>query len=48
MKGLPDIPDSYLPNFELVNKKAITPSKEELENNYRSRSAKLRIIQRIK
>lgn len=48
VKGLPDIPDSYLPNFELVNKKAITPSKEELENNYRSRSAKLRIIQRIK
>lgn len=48
IKGLPDIPDIYLPNFELVNKKAIEPSKKELEENNRSRSAKLRIIQRIK
>lgn len=48
IKGLPDIPDIYLPNFELVNKKAIEPSREELEKNNRSRSAKLRIIQRIK
>ena len=48
VKGLPNIPDSYLPDFELVNNKAITPSNEELENNNRSRSSKLRVIRRIK
>lgn len=48
IKGLPSIPEEYLPDYELVNKKAIEPSSEELENNKRSRSAKLRVIQRIK
>ncbi len=48
VKGLPDIPDSYLPDFKLINKNVIVPSDEELENNNRSRSAKLRIIERIK
>lgn len=48
VKGLPNIPESYLPDFELVNHKAITPSNEELENNNRSRSSKLRVIKRIK
>ena len=48
VKGLPSIPDEYLPDFELVNNKAITPSKEELEDNNRSRSSKLRVIKRIK
>ncbi len=48
VKGLPDIPDEYLPNFKLVYRKAILPSKQELESNSRSRSAKLRIIERIK
>ena len=48
VKGLPDIPDSYLPDFKLINKSVIVPSDEELENNNRSRSAKLRIIERIK
>ena len=48
VKGLPNIPDEYLPDYELVNSKAITPSKEELDNNNRSRSSKLRIIKRIK
>lgn len=33
--------------FALVNKKVITPSPEELEQNSRSRSAKLRIIQKL-
>lgn len=32
--------------FELVNKKVILPSEEELENNRRSHSAKLRIIEK--
>ena len=48
VKGLPNIPDSYLPDFKLVNNKAIIPSDMELENNNRSRSSKLRIIERIK
>ena len=48
VKGLPNIPEEYLPNYELVNNKAITPSKEELDLNNRSRSSKLRVIRRIK
>ena len=47
-KGMPNIPDEYLPDFKLVVNKAIEPSKEELENNPRARSAKLRVIERIK
>lgn len=48
VKGLPNIPEEYLPNYELVNNKAITPSQEELDENNRSRSSKLRVIRRIK
>lgn len=48
IKGLPNIPDSYLPDYELVSNKAIVPSKEELDMNNRSRSSKLRVIKRIK
>ena len=48
VKGLPNIPETYLPNYALVFNKAIEPSKEELENNNRSRSAKLRVVERIK
>ena len=44
VKGLPNIPDEYLPDFKLVVNKAILPSKEELANNNRARSAKLRVI----
>ena len=48
VKGLPDIPEEYLPNYKLINKNVIVPSEEELANNNRSRSAKLRIIERIR
>ena len=48
VKGLPNIPDEYLPDFRLVNTKPIEASREELEHNPRSRSAKLRVIERIK
>ena len=48
VKGLPNIPESYLPDFKLISNKAIVPSKEELDFNNRSRSSKLRIIERIK
>lgn len=45
--GLPDIPDNLLPTIKLINKKPILPSKKEMEENSRSKSAKLRIIERI-
>ena len=48
VKGLPNIPKEYLPDFKIVTKKPIIPSKEELEENNRSRSSKLRVIERIK
>ena len=48
IKGLPNIPEEYLPDFRLVVNKAIEPSYEELEQNPRARSAKLRVIERIK
>lgn len=48
VKGMPNIPKEYLPDFELVNKKVIEPTKEEIDNNKRSRSSKLRVIKRIK
>ncbi len=47
VKGLPVIPDEYKPKIKLVNKKPILPSSKELEENSRSRSAKLRIIERV-
>lgn len=46
-KGLPNIPKEYLAKIKLVNRKPIEPSEEELKENSRSHSAKLRIIERI-
>ena len=48
LKGLPNVPLEYLPDYELVNTKAIMPSKQELEENNRSRSSRLRTIKKIK
>ncbi|MCI8459931.1 MAG: 16S rRNA (cytosine(1402)-N(4))-methyltransferase RsmH [Bacilli bacterium] len=48
VKGMPNIPDEYLPDFKLVVNKAIVPSDEEIEKNPRARSSKLRVIERIK
>ena len=48
VRGLPNIPEEYLPDFRLVVNKAIVPSDEELEKNPRARSAKLRVIERVK
>jgi len=45
IKKLPIIPKEYLPKYKVL--KAIEPSKEELDENNRARSAKLRIIERI-
>ena len=48
IKGMPNIPAEYLPDYKLVVNKAIIPSKEELQKNARARSAKLRVIEKIK
>lgn len=48
VRGMPNIPDNYLPDFKLVLNKAIIPSNDEIDNNQRARSAKLRVIERIK
>lgn len=45
--GLPIIPDNMKPTLKLVTRKPILPSEEELESNNRSRSAKLRIAEKI-
>ena len=47
VKGLPIIPDEYKPKSKLVNKKPIIATDEELNENTRSKSAKLRVIERI-
>lgn len=46
LKKLPVIPDEYLKDFKIV--KVIEPSKREIEENSRARSAKLRVIERIR
>ena len=46
-KGLPDIPEEYKPKIKLVNKHPIVATDKELEENSRSKSAKLRIIERV-
>ncbi|MGX7106704.1 16S rRNA (cytosine(1402)-N(4))-methyltransferase RsmH [Hutsoniella sourekii] len=45
--NLPIVPDELKPKFRLVNRKPIVASDQELENNNRARSAKLRIIEKI-
>lgn len=46
--GLPIIPDHLQPKYKLVNRKPILPTEEELAVNNRSKSAKLRVIEKIK
>ena len=45
LKKLPVIPNHLMPKYKVV--KVVEPSKEELDNNNRARSAKLRVIERI-
>ena len=46
MLDLPVIPDSYLKDFKVI--KTFKPSNLELEKNNRSRSSKLRVIEKIR
>lgn len=47
LKGLPEIPKEFQPLLKIVNKKPIEASKKEIEENSRSKSAKLRVAERI-
>lgn len=47
VQGLPKIPLEYQAKIRLVNSKPIVASDRELQENSRSRSAKLRVIERI-
>lgn len=47
VKGLPVIPDEFKPKIKIINKNVILPSDKELEENSRSRSAKLRVVERL-
>ncbi|UCZ51833.1 16S rRNA (cytosine(1402)-N(4))-methyltransferase RsmH [Bacillus shivajii] len=47
-KDLPVIPDEFKPELSLVNRKPIIPNEEELEQNQRAHSAKLRIAEKNK
>ncbi|WP_040929244.1 16S rRNA (cytosine(1402)-N(4))-methyltransferase RsmH [Nosocomiicoccus massiliensis] len=47
-KNMPIIPEGYEPILKRVNKKPILASDEELDNNSRARSARLRIAEKLK
>ena len=42
-----DIPEEFKPKIKLINKKPILPSEDEIKENSRSASAKLRVIERV-
>ena len=42
-----EIPDEFKPKLNLINKKPIEASEKELKENSRSKSAKLRIVERV-
>jgi len=44
---LPYVPEEYLPKLKIVSK-GITPSEEELLENNRARSSRLRVVEKIK
>lgn len=46
-KKLPDIPDEYMPKLRIISK-GIVPSEEELSINNRARSARLRVVEKIR
>lgn len=48
LKNLPVLPNEVEADFKLIVRKPILPSEEEIEHNKRSKSAKLRVIERVK
>ncbi|MFO3689085.1 16S rRNA (cytosine(1402)-N(4))-methyltransferase RsmH [Staphylococcus felis] len=47
-RGLPVVPEAYTPKLKRVNRKPIVASYEDLEENNRARSAKLRVAEILK
>lgn len=47
-KGLPIIPDEFEAPFKRISRKPILPDDTELKMNRRSRSAKLRVVEKVK
>lgn len=47
LKGLPFIPEEYSPRIKIIESN-LTPSQEELLENNRARSAKLRVIEKVR
>ncbi|MBK0008135.1 MULTISPECIES: 16S rRNA (cytosine(1402)-N(4))-methyltransferase RsmH [Priestia] len=45
--GLPIIPEEFKPKMKVITRKPILPSEEEVEENKRARSAKLRIVEKL-
>ncbi|HCZ2807243.1 TPA: 16S rRNA (cytosine(1402)-N(4))-methyltransferase RsmH [Staphylococcus aureus] len=47
-RGLPVVPEAYTPKLKRVNRKPITATEEDLDDNNRARSAKLRVAEILK
>ena len=47
-RGIPIVPEEFKPPFKRITKKPITPSDQELAQNRRARSAKLRVVEKVK
>lgn len=47
-RGLPIIPKEFEAPFKRITKKPIVPTKEEILHNRRARSAKLRVVEKVK
>lgn len=47
-RNIPIIPETSQPPFKQITKKPIVADEEELDNNRRARSAKLRIVEKVK
>lgn len=45
--NLPILPSEYQPEYRMITRKPIVANEEELDQNNRSRSAKLRVIERV-
>lgn len=46
LKNMPEVPEAYLPKYKIIAN--IAPTEEEIKNNKRARSARLRVIERIR
>ncbi|MGV1143352.1 16S rRNA (cytosine(1402)-N(4))-methyltransferase [Staphylococcus aureus] len=47
-RGLPVIPEAYTPKLKRVNRKPITATEEDLDDNNRARSARLCVAEILK